>query len=416
MRRSRVRSPSAPFPEQAKAAAARRTLLFCFLVALCEGLDLQAAGVAAGGLSREFMPTAGQKGLFFSASTFGLSIGAVIGGWLADRIGRKKVLIAAIGAFGLFSLLTIFAWDMQSLTIARLLTGLGLGGALPNLVAVAAETSVGANRNASIATMYIGMPLGGAVASLIILVTAAANWRSVFVSGGIAPLVIVPFMAAFMPEPPGALIARRSRGVSTPPVSALRELFGRERIAGTLLLWMSFFLALLILYLLLNWLPTLLEGRGMSRGQAAGAQIGFNLGGAACALLVGTLLDTQLRRVSIVATFVTLTLALLALGKGPAQSGFVISSTLLLGGSVLAAQTILYAVAAESHSAANRGTGVGAAVAVGRVGSIAGPLVAALLIGTGRTPSQVLTGILPVVIACAIGVTILGWRAKRADT
>src|SRR2546430_10161893 len=90
------------------------------------------------------------------------------GGWLADRIGRKKVLIAAIGAFGLFSLLTIFAWDMQSLTIARLLTGLGLGGALPNLVAVAAETSVGANRNASIATMYIGMPLGGAVASLII--------------------------------------------------------------------------------------------------------------------------------------------------------------------------------------------------------------------------------------------------------
>ena len=264
--------------------------------------------------------------------------------------------------------------------------------------------------------MYIGMPLGGAVASLIILVTAAANWRSVFVSGGIAPLVIVPFMAAFMPEPPGALIARRSRGVSTPPVSALRELFGRERIAGTLLLWMSFFLALLILYLLLNWLPTLLEGRGMSRGQAAGAQIGFNLGGAACALLVGTLLDTQLRRVSIVATFVTLTLALLALGKGPAQSGFVISSTLLLGGSVLAAQTILYAVAAESHSAANRGTGVGAAVAVGRVGSIAGPLVAALLIGTGRTPSQVLTGILPVVIACAIGVTILGWRAKRADT
>jgi len=83
---------------------------------------------------------------------------------------------------------------------------------------------------------------------------------------------------------------------------------------------------------------------------------------------------------------------------------------------VLAAQTILYAVAADSHSAANRGTGVGSAVAVGRVGSIAGPLVAALLIGTGRTPSQVLTGILPVVIACAIGVTILGWRAKNADT
>src|SRR5438046_4335522 len=195
MRRSRVRSPSAPFPEQAKAAAARRTLLFCFLVALCEGLDLQAAGVAAGGLSREFMPTPGQKGLFFSASTFGLSIGAVIGGWLADRIGRKKVLIAAIGAFGLFSLLTIFAWDMQSLTIARLLTGLGLGGALPHTVGLAAAARGGAHRNASTATRYIGMPLGGAVASLIILVTGAANWRSVVFSAGLGSLVVVPFMA-----------------------------------------------------------------------------------------------------------------------------------------------------------------------------------------------------------------------------
>src|SRR2546430_17713696 len=119
-----------------------------------------------------------------------------------------------------------------------------------------------------------------------------------------------------------------------------------------------------------------------------------------CALPI-SLLDAQLRRVSIVATFVTLTLALLALGKGPAQSGFVLSSTLLLGGSVLAAQTILYAVAAESHSAANRGTGVGAAVAVGRVGSIAGPPGAALPIGTARTPPPALTGILPVVTACA---------------
>src|SRR5256885_16824836 len=109
-----------------------------------------------------------------------------------------------------------------------------------------------------------------------------------------------------------SLIARRSRRVNTLPVSALRELFGHERIAGTLLLWMSFFLALLILYLLLNWLPTLLEGRGMSRGQAAGAQIGFNLGGAGWALVVGSVLGTQLRGGRTRATFRTPDAALFA--------------------------------------------------------------------------------------------------------
>src|SRR5271166_2042537 len=105
------------------------TMLFCVLVALCEGIDLQAAGVAAAGIGAEFKPTPDQLGTFFSASTFGLFIGALIGGRLADHIGRKKVLVASIALFGLFSLLTSYAADVQSLTWARALTGLGLGGA-----------------------------------------------------------------------------------------------------------------------------------------------------------------------------------------------------------------------------------------------------------------------------------------------
>src|ERR1700719_2092324 len=107
------------------------TIIFCVCVALCEGIDLQAAGVSAAGIGAEFKPTANQFGTFFSASTLGLFFGALIGGRLADSIGRKKVLIASIGVFGLFSLLTALATDVRSITWVRALTGLGLGGALP---------------------------------------------------------------------------------------------------------------------------------------------------------------------------------------------------------------------------------------------------------------------------------------------
>ena len=245
-------------------AIARRVTLFCFLVALCEGIDLQAAGVAAGGLSREFLPTAAQKGLFFSASTFGLFVGAVFGGWLADRIGRKRVLVGSIAVFGVFSLLTPLAGSMDALTLARLLTGLGLGGALPNLIAFAAESSPLARRGGSIATMYIGMPFGGAIASLIILVVAVTHWRVVFVVGGALPLALVPLMALFLPESP-ALAGRVRSAVNTHTADALRELFGVGRVGRTLLLWLACFLALLTLYVMLSWLPTLLEGRGSSK-------------------------------------------------------------------------------------------------------------------------------------------------------
>src|SRR6202041_3607507 len=117
-------------------AALRSTIVFCVLTAFCGGMDLQAAGVAAGGIAAEFKPTSDQFGTFFSASTLGLFFGALIGGRLADSIGRKKVLVTSVGLFGFFSLLTALAWDVQSLVWARLFTGLGLGGALPILIAL----------------------------------------------------------------------------------------------------------------------------------------------------------------------------------------------------------------------------------------------------------------------------------------
>lgn len=389
-------------------ATARRAIGFCFLVALCEGIDLQAAGVAAGGISHEFLPTAAEKGLFFTASTLGLTVGAFVGGWIADRVGRKRVLLASITTFGLFSVLTTVAPSMDLLTVARFLTGVGLGGALPNVIAVAAEASVPGRRNATISMMYVGMPLGGAIASLIVLMTDVTHWRTVFLAGGITPLLVAPLMALFMQELPRPVVAGHAPAQGFQ--DAVGELVGKGRAARTLWLWLACFLALLTLYLLLNWLPTLLQGQGLSKDQAAGAQIAFNLGGVACSALVGRLLDSSFRRAGIVGVFAAVLVALFGLANLDAGTTGVVALTLALGGGVVASQAILYGIAADSYSAAHRGAGVGAAISFGRMGSIAGPLLAGVLVGAGRTPAQVLTGIVPIVAVCAVIVAGLGWR------
>jgi AAHS family 3-hydroxyphenylpropionic acid transporter len=386
------------------------TILFCVLVALCEGIDLQAAGVAAGGIGAEFKPSPDQFGTFFSASTFGLFLGAIIGGRLADSIGRKKVLVVSIGLFGLFSLLTSLAMDVHSLILARALTGLGLGGALPMLLALVTESTASEHQSASVAMVYAAMPLGGAAASLLIMLIATAHWRTIFIVGGVLPLLLVPMLAILLPESAAFRRARQS------PVR-LREnsftaLFADGRARRTLLLWASFLLELLLLYLLLNWLPSLLMSDGISSVQAAGAQIGFNLGGVLSAVLVGYLLGGRLRNLTIAAVFVALPILMVVLAKSPPQFMVIASVVFFLGCAVLAAQAFLYTMAPINYPTRIRGMGVGAAVAFGRIGAIVGPKLGGMLKAAAHGPSQLLMDLLPVVIAGSLCALWLAWETR----
>jgi MFS transporter, AAHS family, 3-hydroxyphenylpropionic acid transporter len=391
------------------------TIFFCVLAALCEGIDLQAAGVAAAGIGAEFKPTPDQFGTFFSASTLGLFFGALIGGRLADSIGRKKVLVASIGLFGLFSLLTSFASDVQSLTWARGLTGLGLGGALPMLLALVTESSAAKHQSATVAMMYAAMPLGGAAASLLIMLIDTSHWRTIFVIGGVFPLLLAPLMAFALPE--SAAYQRERLTVASAPTSSLIALFGEGRARRTLLLWSSFFLELLLLYLLLNWLPTLMVSDGFTRVQAAGAQIGFNLGGVLSAVLMGYLLSGRLRNRAVIVVFLVLPLLLVFLAKVPPDFSILAAAVFLLGCAVLAAQAFLYVTAPVAYPTRIRGIGVGAAVAFGRVGSIVGPKLGGTLKAAGHGPSQLLMDLLPIVILGSVCSLCLAWELarRRAD-
>jgi AAHS family 3-hydroxyphenylpropionic acid transporter len=391
-------------------AVARTTAIFCVLAALCEGIDLQGAGVAAPGIAAEFGVSPPQLGNFLSASTVGLFFGALIGGRSGDRIGRKRVLVASLAIFGLLSLLTPLATSIGSLSVARLLTGLGLGGALPNLIALTSESSPGHRRSANVALMYSGMPFGGAIASWVSLIMGAAHWRWIFIVGGVVPLLLAPIMAWALPESPAF---QRAQAEPTGERGRIGDILGQGRAARTLLLWLSFFLGLLMLYLMLGWLPTLLAGNGLTHAQAAGAQIGFNVGGGLTALWIGSLLEGRWRMLSIVVTFLTLPIFLLALGQSPPQLMLVLLLVLALGCAVLAAQAFLYATAPSLYPTAIRGIGVGAAVAVGRIGSIVGPLLVGALKGMGHSSSRLLMDLLPIAIAGSLSALWLAWLARK---
>jgi MFS transporter, AAHS family, 3-hydroxyphenylpropionic acid transporter len=398
---------SASTARAAPAGSGPLILGLCFLTALCEGFDVQAAGVTGAGVAHAFHVPPGALGWFFSAGNIGLLFGAGIGGRLSDRLGRRSVLIASLLMFGGFSLATATAQDLNGLTIFRLLTGLGLGGALPNALAIAADYGGLSPRSGHIAIGYFGMPLGGAVASALTVVLPSDHWREVFVMGGVSPLITAAAVLVLMPLATGRSGAEGAIGA--PPAGSVRgALFGDGRAVRSLVLWLGFLLMALALHLMLNWLPLLLQAQGLSKSQAALAQVGFNLGGAAAAIATGTLMDTTWRRVAVVAAVVALPVLLLGVAAlhGPA----IIGLAAILGGAVLAVQVILYAVAGILYPTAVRGTGLGVGVAFSRIGSIAGPAFAALLLASGGSAAEVLTGLLPIAIVGGICVLSLGWR------
>jgi AAHS family 3-hydroxyphenylpropionic acid transporter len=259
------------------------TVGLCFMVALMEGLDLQAAGIAAVGMAQAFALDKMQMGWIFSAGILGLLPGALVGGMLADRYGRKRILLGSVLLFGLFSIATALAWNYPTLLLARLLTGVGLGAALPNLIALTSEAAGPRFRGRAVSLMYCGVPIGAALAAALGFFGLAAAWQTVFWVGGIVPLLLVPLLLRWLPESP--VFQRSARGVP------LRTLLAPGNATATLLLWLCYFFTLLVVYMLINWLPMLLVGQGFSPSEAAGVMFVLQFGAACGTLLLGALMD-----------------------------------------------------------------------------------------------------------------------------
>jgi AAHS family 3-hydroxyphenylpropionic acid transporter len=382
-------------------------LLLCAAAALFEGYDTQSMGVAAPRLVAEFGLSHAQAGYTFSAATVGLFVGAVVGGRAADYLGRKRVLIVSLLLFGLCSLLTAAAPSFPALLVARALTGLGLGGAMPNFIALSSEAA-GAGRRLLTGTLIAAaLPLGGAVAGMMALAAGVGwDWRSIFVVGGVAPIVLALIMVRALPE------SAEYRHQARAPAPVRSALAGSDSGRTTLLLWAGFFFTQLVLLLMLNWLPSLMIGLGLTRAQASIVSIVFNLSGALGAVLLGRMHAGNRRRHWVLLTYGGIAVSLAAVALVGHTFALAALAGALTGGFTIGAQLILFALAPLYYNTAHRGTGVGAAVAVGRLGSVVGPLYAAALLAGGGGSATVLLGILPFV-ACGGGAAFaLTWREQ----
>lgn len=400
------------------------TFLLCFVAALIEGYDLQAAGVTAPRFTPEFGLSAAQLGWVFSSNTIGLFIGAALGGGMADRIGRKAVLIGSMVMFGIFTLGTAVVNDAEMFIWMRFLTGVGLGGAMPNIIALVAETGAGANRATKVTMLTAGIPFGGGIAGGIVYLAPEVHWRTVFVIGGIAPILTALAMLWCLRESQGYLAARRSRQATSEPLlrGVATGLFGEGRAAATLLSWTSFFFTLLVLYLLLNWLPSLLIGKGFTQPEAVLASLMFTLGGGVGAIGLGSLARLGGARLLYFLTYSAMAVSLATLAVVGRDFTLVLFASAAAGVFVVGSQFLLYGLCATLYPVQVRGLGVGWTVAIGRLGAIAGPALAGGMLAAGRPPSDVFYMIIPVILVALVAVMVLIWQqpvetglAKQAE-
>ncbi|MBR8031226.1 3-(3-hydroxy-phenyl)propionate transporter MhpT [Burkholderia vietnamiensis] len=378
------------------------TIGLCLAVALLEGLDLQSTGLAAPRMAREFHLAVAQLGWAFGIGALGLLPGAALGGRLADRIGRKRVLMMSVALFGIFSIATTQVWDLQSLLVARFLTGLGLGAAMPNLIALCAEAAPPRQRSTAVGAMYCGMPFGAALAAVIGIVSPGAEgWRQIFYVGGIGPLLTLPLLALFLKE--STQFAAASQGASRASKDGIvRALFSDGRAGTTIALWISYLGTLIVLYFLMNWLPSMVLSRGLTPVQASIVQMMFNIGGGIGAIVIAALSDRIGKRPVVVGMYAGIALALLALA-GATGSVSMAWGGLLAGLFLVGTQSVLYALAGATYPTRVRGTGVGAAVAVGRMGSMIGPLIAGQLLALGQSASLLVISSIPLIVIAALG-------------
>lgn len=411
-------------------------LVLCFLVVAADGYDTAAIGFIAPSLVQQWGIARVALGPVMSAALVGLGIGAVLAGPLADRLGRKAVLVLSVAFFGLWSLAAAFASTVESLTVLRFCTGLGLGAAMPNAVTLMSEYAPTRVRALVVNGMFCGfstgLALGGFASAWLI---PHFGWQSVLVAGGVGPIVLTVLLILLLPESVQFMAVRQRAdakiarilgriapgtmfegcrfvspdgGVSAKRESAIRVVLSRQYRFGTLMLWLAYFMGLLIYYLLTNWLPTLFRDTGFSGARAALMTSLFPLGGVLGNLCVGWFMDRLNANRVITATYVFAAIMVLLVGRGVGHQLWLGTLIFLTGTLVTSAVTSMSALAAAFYPTHGRATGVAWMLGVGRIGGVAGALVGAALMSFGWQIGSVfsLLAVPALVSACALFVMI----------
>ena len=412
----------------------KRLVAGAALAIIFDGLDNQLLGAAVPAMMREWSLPRPAFTSVLAAAMVGMVIGGFLGGYFGDRVGRRKALLGSVIWFGAFTILVSFAASVMTLTALRLLAGLGLGGAMPNAAALASEYVPLRRRPSAVTLTIVCIPLGGTVAGFLsALVLPAYGWRALFLVGGSLPLMLASLLWKALPESPRYLARQPARwpelaalltrlGHSLPAAASFVD--SRERSVtktsvaslvtpdfrrDTLALCAAYFFCLLTVYMGVNWVPSLLTGAGFDVATASYGLTAFNLGGVVGAIIGALIFGRFGSRLTMLAMTVgaiggCLVMANVTIGDQSTLS--VLTMLAWTGGLINAVQTTMYALAAHVYPAGIRATGVGTAVAFGRIGGVAAPYAGAWALESG--PSQMFA-----VMAGALGVVFAALAAVR---
>lgn len=404
--------------------------VLCFAIMFLDGLDTVLIGFVAPFIGAEWHLAKAAMTPVFTAGIVGLMVAGCIAGVLADRIGRRPLLLIAAAIFALANLATAFANSLDALIVLRLLTGLGLGAAMPCAVTLVAEYAPARRRALIITSMYCGYTLGGAAAGwLTQLIAPQFGWRAMFIAGAVLPLALLPLLWRLMPESI-AFLAERRRDVvhvnallkrivghavdaqlptSGPATASQRPfslLLSSDYRRYTTLLWIANGCGLMVMFTLINWLPSFIIFKQFP-GQVASLTVAcFQMGGVVGALLSGWLMDRfgSRRTVLVIYLCVAALATLWGLAMESGSTALVLLG-ILTGIVVLGGQTGFQVLAASIYPVAARATGLSWMQSVGRLGGILGIQLAGWGIAQQMDPVTLLAGLaVPALLAslCAL--------------
>ena len=380
----------------------------CFLIVLLDGFDTAAIGYIAPSLIGEWGVSKPALAPVLSAALFGLAAGALFSGPLADRLGRKTVLVGSVAVFAVSCLASGFSPDIWTLAMLRFVTGLGLGAAMPNAVTLMSEYCPDSRRATLTNAMFCGFPLGAAFGGFLAAwMIPHFGWRSVLILGGAAPLLLLVALIVLLPESVRHMVANnypaerirkvlaRIAGDAVQGVqrfvmteskpqpesrasSGMGVVLSREYRVGSIMLWIAYFMGLVIFYALMNWMPVLFKEAGLDPKTGTLVAALFPLGGVG-AVLFGWLMD-RFNANRIIAIGYALTAASIWwIGQTDGHLGWLVVAVFLAGTIMNTAQSSMPALAAAYYPTRGRATGVAWMLGIGRFGGIAGSFLVAEL-------------------------------------
>ncbi|OTG58042.1 aromatic acid/H+ symport family MFS transporter [Acinetobacter sp. ANC 3903] len=414
-------------------------ILLCFFVAALDGFDIAAVGFIAPALIAEWSLTPADLAPLFLSGVFGLMLGSFIFGPLADKFGRKKIIIWSVIIFSIGTLISAFSPSLTVLIVLRFLTGLGLGGAMPNAVTITSEYCPTKRRSTLVTVMFCGYTIGAAMGGLLAgQLIQMIGWQGILIIGGVAPLVILPLLYCFMPEslrfmvlnkfpkekidaviqkmsPKGQPIPELVASVTEKQNVSVRELFSKDYFLGTILFWCAFTMGSIIIYMISSWMPTILKNEGFDMQSASWITSAFQIGGTVGALIIAFFMDKLGHSRTLTISYIVGAICVLALSAGVANLStmLIVLGIFGIGAGISGSHVGIHVFCSSYYPTHCRSTGVSWAGGAGRLGSFVGSGAVGWLMVSGLSGEQIVNLLTIPAFLAAISMFLLTRLLKK---